>query len=187
MAIKLRCPTCGAKLKAPDAAAGRPLDCPHCAQAVAVPSVAASPPPSVAGQGESVGVEGRRRPVEPHMAPNPHVDALIDAYEDRRAHQRAESAAEDASIADRIGFVGLLFAGASAACLAMGMFTCGLSYWLAAPLALAGAACSAFSQSRLRAVGLVVNLLILAPGVLTFKAAWSAVTAPAPEPQPFLR
>src|SRR3954452_22159486 len=82
MSIKLNCPTCGANLKAPDAAAGRPLDCPHCAQAVAVPSVAASPPPSVAGRGESAGVEGRRRPAEPHMAPNPHVDALIDAYED---------------------------------------------------------------------------------------------------------
>ncbi|HEY1378297.1 MAG TPA: hypothetical protein VGF55_15975 [Gemmataceae bacterium] len=186
MAIKLRCPTCGAKLKAPDAAAGRPLDCPHCAQAVPVPSVAASPPPAVAGPGESAGVEGRRRPVEPHMAPNPRVDALIDAYEDRRAHQRAEAVAEDESIADRIGFVGLMLAAASAACLVMGMFTCGITYWLAAPVALAGAGCSVFSHSRLKVVGLVVNLLILAPGVVTFKTAWTAVTAPAPEPKPFL-
>src|SRR5439155_5786819 len=129
MAIKLRCPTCGAKLKAPDAAAGRPLDCPHCAQAVAVPCVAASSL-SVAGRGESAAVERRRRPVEPHMAPNPQIDAVIDAYEDRRAHLRAEAAVEDESVADRIGFVGLLFAAASAACLGMGIFTCGLTYWL---------------------------------------------------------
>jgi hypothetical protein len=188
MAIKLRCSTCGARLKAPDAAAGRPLDCPHCAQAVTVPSAAAAPPPSVAGRGESASVEGRRRPAHPpHMAPNPQVDALIDAYEDRRAHLRAEAAAEDATIADRIGFVGLLFAAASATCLVMGIFTCGLTYWLAAPLALFGAGCSAFSQSRLRAVGLVVNLVILMPAVVTFRAAWSAVTAPTPEPQPFVR
>jgi hypothetical protein len=188
MAIKLRCPTCGAKLKAPDAAAGRPLDCPHCAQAVPVPSVAAEPPPSVAGRGESVGLEGRRRPAEPpHMAPNPQVDALIDAYEDRRAHLRAEAALEDATVVDRIGFVGLLFAAASATCLVMGVFTCGLTYWLAAPLALVGAGCSAFSRSRLRVIGLVANLLILVPAVVTFRAAWTAVTAPTPEPQPFLR
>jgi hypothetical protein len=69
----------------------------------------------------------------------------------------------------------------------MGIFTCGLTYWLAAPLALAGAGCSARSQSRLRVVGLVANLLILAPAAMTFRAAWTAVTAPAPEPQPFLR
>src|SRR4051812_27689290 len=91
MAIKLNCPTCGAKLKAPDAAAGRPLDCPHCAQAVAVPALAESPPTAVAGRGESAGVVSRRRPGgPPHMAPNPHIDAMIDAYEDRRAHARAE-------------------------------------------------------------------------------------------------
>jgi hypothetical protein len=188
MAIKVKCSTCGAKLKAPDAAAGRPLDCPHCSQAVPVPFVAAEPPPSVAGPGESAAVEGRRRPVkQPHMAPNPHVDAMIDAYEERRAHLRAEAAVEDASIADRIGFVGLLFAAASAMCLVMGIFTCGLTYWLAAPLALVGAGCSAFSQSRLRVIGLVANLLILVPAVMTFRAAWTAVTAPTPEPQPFLR
>ena len=60
MAIKVKCPTCGARLKAPEAAAGRPLDCPHCAQTVPVPARAAgdpragTPPPSVAGSGESL-------------------------------------------------------------------------------------------------------------------------------------
>jgi hypothetical protein len=187
MAIKLNCPTCGAKLKAADAAAGRPLDCPHCAQAVAVPSVAASLP-AAAGRGESAAAVSRRRPSgAPHMAPNPHIDAVIDAYEDRRAHARAEADVEDAAVADRIGFAGIMFAAASAACLVMGIFTCGLTYWLAAPVALAGAGCSAVSQSRLRAIGLVANLLILVPAGMTFKAAWTVVTAPAPEPQPFLR
>ena len=187
MAIKVRCSTCGAKLKAPDNAAGRPLDCPHCAQAVRVPFAAAAPPPSVAGLGESSAVEGRRRAVEPHLAPNPGVDAMIEAYEDRKARKRAEDVAEEATIADRIGFVGLLFAAASAGCLVMGIFTCGLTYWLAAPVALVGAGCSAFSHSRLRVIGLAANLLLLAPSIMTFKAAWSAVTAPSPEPQPFVR
>jgi hypothetical protein len=187
MAIKVRCSVCGARLKAPDAAAGRPLDCPQCSQVLRVPSAAAAPPPSVAGPGESSHFEGRRHPVTPHLAPNPDVDAMIEAYEDRKARKRAEDAADEATIVDRIGFVGLMFAAASAACLPMGMFTCGLTYWLAAPIALVGIGCSAFSHSRLRVIGLVVNLLILAPGVMTFKAAWAAAIAPTPTPQPFVR
>jgi hypothetical protein len=121
------------------------------------------------------------------MAPNPDVDAMIDAYEDRKARKRVEDAAEEATVADQIGFVGLLFAAASAGCLAMGIFTCGLTYWLAAPVALIGVGCSAFSHSRLRIIGLTANLLFLVPSIMTFKAAWTAVNAPSPEPQPFVR
>jgi hypothetical protein len=189
MAIKVRCPTCGAKLKAPDAAAGRPLDCPHCSQTVPVPPPAAVPPPAVAGPGESSTVEGRRPRAEraAHATPPPELDALADEYQERRARQQAEAAAEDAVEADRIGFVSLALAAAAGTCILLGCFTCGMTYWVAAPLAVAGTGCAAFSRSRLRLVGLAANLMILIPAVVVFRAAWMAVHAPTPEPLPFLK
>ncbi len=54
MSILTACPRCGAKLKAPDAAAGRTLACPKCGDTVAVPGgpsararAAPAPPPPV--------------------------------------------------------------------------------------------------------------------------------------------
>jgi hypothetical protein len=188
MAIKVKCPTCGAKLKAPDAAAGRPLDCPHCSQAVPVPPQAAAPPPSVAGHGESSAVEGRlRESRSPAPRHRPDFDQLAEDFEERRARVRTEAVVEDTEAADRLGAVSLGLGLTAVACLVMGCFTCGLTYWLAAPIAVAGAGCAAFSQSRLRVVGLAANLLILIPAAVAFHAAWTTVTAPAPEPQPFLR
>jgi hypothetical protein len=189
MSIKVKCPTCGARLKAPDAAAGRPLDCPHCAQAVPVPARAAAPPPSVAGPGEASAPEGRRGrgdgPSEPGL--RQAFDELAEAHEERRAYRRADAADEDAAEADLPGAIGLGLGAAALLCLVMGCFTCGVTYWLAAPLAAAGAGCAAFSRSRLRAWALALNLLTLVPAVVAFRTAWTAASRPEPEPEPFVR
>jgi hypothetical protein len=189
MSIKVRCPTCGARLKAPNAAAGRPLDCPHCAQVVPVPARAAAPPPSVAGPGAASEPEGRRGPGDGPAEPGrrPAFDALAEAVEDRREHRRVDAAAEDAADADLVGAIGLGLGAAAILCLVLGCFTCGVTYWLAAPLAAAGAGCAVFSRSRLRAVVLALNLLTLIPAVVVFRTAWTAASRPEPEPQSFAR
>lgn len=189
MSIKVKCPSCGAKLKAPDAAAGRPLDCPHCAQVVPVPPPAAAPPPAVAGPGESSEVEGHTpRPARPPASDRAEMfEQVAHEYEDRLAHRGEEAAAADAAEADLPGAIGLGLGAVAVACLVLGCFTCGLTYWAAAPVAVAGAGCAAFSRSRLRAVGLAVNLLALVPAVIAFRAAWLATGGPDPAPQPFVR
>jgi hypothetical protein len=186
MPIKVRCSTCGARLKAPDRAAGRPLDCPHCAQVVTVPPQAAAPPPAVAGPGESSDVEGRPGGRQSESV-RQYFDHLADEFEDRRHHRLEAVTTEDATEADRIGAAALGLGVVAAACLAMGCFTCGLTYWAAAPVAAAGTACAAFSQSRLRLPGLAFNLLVLIPAVVAFRAAWSAAGMPESQPQPFVR
>jgi hypothetical protein len=189
MPIKVRCSTCGARLKAPDKAAGRPLDCPHCSQVVAVPKPAAAPPPSVAGRGEASDVErspSRGQSTAPSIR-HELYEQLAHEIEDGRSHRREAALAEDAADADRIGALGLALAALSALSLLMGCLTLGLSFWAAAPFAAAGAGCAAFSHSRLRVVGLAVNLLLLIPAVLILRTLWAAVVAPQLPPQPFVR
>jgi hypothetical protein len=176
MSIKVKCPTCGARLKAPDAAAGRPLDCPHCAQAVPVPPQAAAPSPSVVAPVEAPAPQGRRET----------LDELADDLEVRREQRRAAEAEADAAEADLLGAIGLGLGAAALLCVAMGCFTCGLTYWLAAPLAAAGTGCAAFSRSRLRTWALALNLLVMVPAVITFRTAWNAASRPETEPVPFL-
>src|SRR5438067_1763130 len=60
MPILTACPRCGAKLKAPDAAAGRTLACPKCGDTVAVP-----------GGGSA---RARAAPPRPPPVPRPQPD-----------------------------------------------------------------------------------------------------------------
>jgi hypothetical protein len=184
--IKVRCSTCGARLKAPDAAAGKPLDCPHCAQVVPVPAQATLPPPTVAGPGESSHYDGRIT-IRPKPPRKPTFDELADEIEERRKHRLEDAVVEDASEADLPGAISLGLALTSTLCLLAGCFTCGLTYWVAAPIAAAGAGCAAFSHSRLRLSGLAFNLVVMIPAVIAFRAALMAATAPASEMQPFVR
>jgi hypothetical protein len=69
-------------------------------------------------------------------------------------------------------------------CLLLGCFTCGLTYFAAAPLAAVGAGCSAFGRSNMRVAGLAINILTLIPaiilfGMMLFGAAGTAI-APSP-------
>jgi hypothetical protein len=184
--IKVRCSTCGAKLKAPDSAAGRPLDCPHCAQVVPVPAPATLPPPAVAGRGESYHYDGRIT-IRPKPPRKPTFDELADEIEDRHKHRLEDAATEDAADADLPGAISLGLGLTATLCLLAGCFTCGLTYWAAAPIAAAGAGCAAFSHSRLRAAGFFLNLVVMIPAVLAFRAAWTTAAAPVTEAQPFVR
>lgn len=189
MSIKVKCSICGARLKAPDSAAGRPLDCPHCAQTVSVPSKVAAPPRTVAGPGESSDFESHPKTIGKFEAPHvrKEFEELATEFEDRRAHRLAAEKAEDAADADLTGAISLGFGATSVLCLVMGCLTLGLSYWASAPLAIIGAGVAAFSRSRLRIVGLTLNLLALAPAAIAFHAAWTAARALATVPQPFVR
>jgi hypothetical protein len=189
MPIKVRCSTCGARLKAPDAAAGRPLDCPHCSQVVSVPKPAAAPPPSVAGRGETADVLQKPDRSRPPPSADRHelFEQLAHEIEDNRSHRLEAASVEDTADADGLGALGLAFAAASALCLLAGCLTMGLSYWGAAPFAAGGAGCAFFSQSRLRIIGLVVNLLLLIPAIFLIRTMVAAAVAPELPPQPFVR
>src|SRR5436190_944638 len=54
MPISVACPACGAKLKAPDNAAGRTVKCLKCGEAIAVPSAAAVSPVPVQSPAQPV-------------------------------------------------------------------------------------------------------------------------------------
>jgi DNA-directed RNA polymerase subunit RPC12/RpoP len=189
MSIKVKCSTCGARLKAPDSAAGRPIHCPSCAQTVSIPAKDAAPPRTVAGAGESSDFESHPKRIGRFEAPHvrKEFEALATEFEDRRAHRLAAEKAEDAADADLTGAISLGFGATSVLCLVMGCLTLGLSYWASAPLAIVGAGFGAFSRSRLRIVGLALNLLALVPAVMAFRAAWTAAGAPETVPQPFVR
>jgi hypothetical protein len=185
----VKCSTCGAKLKAPDCAAGRPLECPHCSQIVAVPAERTAPPPNVAGPGESSDFEIRTPKLKPRRNPDDRdeLDDVAQELEERRSKRHAIEAAEDAAEADRAGATSIFVGVTAMTCLALGFLTCGLTYWVAAPMAVAGAICSLFSHSRLKFVGLAINVVAFVPAVLALHTIWVAINAPAPPPQPFVR
>ncbi len=189
MSIKVKCSTCGARLKAPDSAAGRPLDCPNCAQTVSVPSKLTAPPRTVAGPGESSDCESHPKRIGKFEAPHERkeFEELATEFEDRRGHRLATEKAEDAADADLPGAISLGLCAISVFCLVVGCLTLGLSYWASAPLAIVGAGVAAFSRSRLRVVGLTLNLLALVPAAMAFHAAWTAAGVPETIPQPFVR
>lgn len=156
------------------------------AQVVPVPAKAAEPPPSVAGPGESSHFDGRIT-IRPKPPVRPTFDELAEEIEDRHKHRLEDAAIEDAADADLPGAISLGLALTATVCLLAGCFTCGLTYWVAAPIAAAGAGCAAFSHSRLRLTGLAFNLIVMIPAVIAFRAAWLAATAPVSEAQPFVR
>jgi hypothetical protein len=156
---------------------------------VTVPVPAAAPPQTVAGPGESADVETRHPRQAAAKPPRPPTDFdhLAEEIEERRHRRHEVEAMEDAAEADRVGAVSLMVGAVAASCLLLGCFTCGLTYWVAAPIAAGGAVCAVFSHSKLRVVGLVLNLLVMIPAVMAFRAAWLVATAPMPEAQPFVR
>ncbi len=74
MSILTACPRCGAKLKAPDAAAGKTLACPKCGDTVAVPS-GAGPRPRPAVPVPPPPSSSRRQPDADGFAPFAQPDS----------------------------------------------------------------------------------------------------------------
>src|SRR4051794_19472270 len=71
MPISLTCPACGARLKAPDHAAGRTLRCPKCQGAVAVPVAGPAAAFSFDPPGDFDSSEGPESPFENAPADGP--------------------------------------------------------------------------------------------------------------------
>lgn len=69
---------------------------------------------------------------------------------------------------DTFGIIGLILGIIAVVCLLLGCFTCGLTYFVAAPLALIGGICSFFGRGGMKVAGLVLNVLTLIPGVIVF-------------------
>lgn len=69
MAIEFNCPTCGAAIRVPDAAAGAKGSCPTCQTKLLVPQVAASPQPMVPEQPQAP-----QNPVPHQAVPPPMFD-----------------------------------------------------------------------------------------------------------------
>jgi hypothetical protein len=121
------------------------------------------------------------RPRRP--APRRELEEMAEIYEDRRARRLAADPGVDVP-----GTVGLGLGITAIGCLLLGPFTCGLTFFAAAPLAAVGAGCSAFGRGILRNAGLAVNLLTLVPAVLIFKSVLPEGGGPAAETQqPFVR
>jgi hypothetical protein len=72
MPISMPCPGCGAKLKAPDAAAGRTLTCPSCKTPVLLPGEPLPPPPRRSAAPTTV--QKPNRPTLARQAPPPEDD-----------------------------------------------------------------------------------------------------------------
>ena len=70
--------------------------------------------------------------------------------------------------ADALGAAGLVFGILAAMCLLLGVVTCGLTFFLVAPFALVGTCCSAYGRGVLRVAGVILNVLVLIPGLALF-------------------
>jgi hypothetical protein len=93
---------------------------------------------------------------------------------------------ESAPPTDVCGIVGLVLGIIAVVCLLLGCVTCGLTYFVAAPLALVGGAFSLFGREGMKVAGLALNVLTLIPGVVLLVlfligAGANAVAPPEPD------
>jgi hypothetical protein len=79
----------------------------------------------------------------------------------RRHYRQSEESGTDAP-----GIVSLIFGCIAVVCLLMGCFTCGMSYFAAGPLAIAGVITGFFARGGLKVAGLTLNLVALAPAII---------------------
>jgi hypothetical protein len=100
---------------------------------------------------------------------------------DNRPVRRADESGTDVP-----GVLGLVFGVVAVLCLLLGCFTCGMTYFAAAPLAAVGAGCSGFGRGNMRVAGLALNILTLIPGIvlfgmMLFGAGAGAIAPPPPQ------
>ena len=113
------------------------------------------------------------------MARSRRNDDWDDGYDDEYIPDRRRSREET----DVFGVVGIVLGIVAVVCLLMGCFTCGMTYFAAAPLAAVGTGCSAFGRGNMRVGGLVLNILTLIPaiallGMMLFGAGMGAIAPP---------
>jgi hypothetical protein len=69
---------------------------------------------------------------------------------------------------DPFGVISLIFGSLAVVCMLMGCFTCGITYFAAAPFAAVGAGLAFFGRGNMKVAALVLNLVALVPAVVVF-------------------
>lgn len=172
--FRVRCPTCNAELELDAAHAGKEVECGSCLQVFTAPDKAEKKKPYKARPDRDADEEEDRPSRRRHRPRRDDYDEYD--YSPPRARGGAPS--------DVPGVVGLVLGCVAIICLVLGCFTCGATYVIAVPLALAGGVFSFFGKTGLRVAGLVLNILVLIPAViiigLWFLGMGAAVIAPGP-------
>lgn len=157
--IRVTCPTCNAELEIGEEHLGKEVECGSCLQAF----VAEDP-------------KSKKKPYKMRRPKNEDRD---DDDRSRKRRPRRDDDEDDYDYdysppngrgrdtpTDAPGVIGLIFGCIAVVCLILGCFTCGVTYFAAAPLALVGGIVSFFAKGNLKVAGIVLNLLVLIPGVI---------------------
>jgi predicted Zn finger-like uncharacterized protein len=156
--IRVTCPTCNAELEIGEEHLGKEVECGSCLQAFTA--------------------EDPKSKKTPYKMRRPKDRADDDEEEDRPSRRRRRDDDEGdydysppgsrngGSGSDAPGIIGLIFGCVAVVCLVLGCFTCGMTYFAAAPLALVGGIVSCFARGNLKVAGIVLNVLVLIPGIL---------------------
>lgn len=67
---------------------------------------------------------------------------------------------------DTMGTISMVMGVLSMICVLMGCFTCGITYFVAIPLAATGAVTGFYAKGNMRVAGLILNILVLIPAVM---------------------
>jgi hypothetical protein len=164
MPIPIVCPSCAAKLRAAEGMAGRVTRCPKCGTQVVVPKDFREVPQPARVQPPAL--QFKTPPV-----PAPHIEngrgPRNNAEEDERPRGfLGVVVVQQGGHTDAPGVISLIFGCLSVACLLLGCFTCGITYWAAVPFALVGGIVGFFGQGNMRVAGLVLNFLALIPATI---------------------
>lgn len=206
--ITVSCPFCGLKAQVPASRAGHKVRC-RCGQAIQVPGgPPPAKPPSVPPkpQGHVTTLPPVPAPKPSPPAPRPKTEeAELDDDESRMRSRRRSGRNKDeprdddrdpeprratrylvlekAANNDAPGVISLVFGCLATACMLMGCFTCGGTYFAAVPFALIGGGIGFFGKGNLRVAGIVLNAVVLVPAtVLLVMFVMAAGAASLPKP-----
>ena len=159
--VRVTCPTCNAELEIGEEHLGQEVECGSCLGAFKA--------------------EDPKSKKKPYKMQRPKDDDRDDDDDDRSSRRKKRRRRDDdeddydysppsgrggQSETDAPGIIGLIFGCIAIVCLLLGCFTCGMTYFAAAPLALVGGIISFFARGNLKVAGLVLNVLALIPAIL---------------------
>lgn len=153
MSIRFACPHCQASITAEGRKAGARVNCPKCGLLFEVPipkGEMMSPTPA------SPAIQA-----QPAQAPDPFGFDSHREDADARRSIRREGDGTDAP-----GVISLIFGCLSLACILLGFFTCGATFFGSLPFALIGFIVGFFGRGNFRVAGVVLNSLALLPAVI---------------------
>jgi hypothetical protein len=179
--IVFNCPTCGKPVRAPENLAGKAARCPSCKNAATVPnpSEAVRPEPPVAAV----------YPARQSPPPPSEFLAIDDSderdYEERRPRRRSWRRDRDdrepgqrANSTDAAGVISLIFGSISLLLTFLGCCTCGVTWYVATPMAFIGGVLGIFARGNLRVGGITLNTLAFLPAMTMIVLTIVGVTLP---------